>query len=412
MTQKSADYPGALAWLYETQNRGIKPGLDNMRRLLAALGWNGSKQRFLHVAGTNGKGSVCAMLDAICRAGGLRTGLFTSPHLVMFRERIRIGGEMIPEHEVTQGLTRMRELIEGWETPPTFFEITTALALDHFQKNDVDIVVLETGMGGRLDSTNVVIPLVSVITTIDLDHQKWLGPSLREIAAEKAGIIKPGVPVVAARQKPEVEEVLRAKAVQQQASLCFVNETLNNFPVALAGNCQKQNAALAVAALQGAEVGLEERSIRDGLREVIWPGRFQIVESANFKNTVVLDGAHNPAAAARLAQTWRESFGEERATVIVGILGDKDVAGICGALAPIADSFVATPVRNARTSSATEICAALPARNGTPARHLAEALEIADRGARRILVTGSLFLAGEALTQLGLAPNAPESSTQ
>ncbi|MFL6539832.1 MAG: bifunctional folylpolyglutamate synthase/dihydrofolate synthase, partial [Chthoniobacterales bacterium] len=190
------NYREALAWLYGTQLFGIKLGLDSIRRLVAELDVPAPEQRIIHVAGTNGKGSVCAMTDSILRAAGYRSGLFTSPHLVTFRERIQVNGEMISEDEVAAGLTTIRELIREWDPHPTFFEIVTALALRHFKRSACDVFVLETGMGGRLDATNVVTPVVSVITPIDYDHQKWLGHSLGEIAAEKAGIIKPGVPVV------------------------------------------------------------------------------------------------------------------------------------------------------------------------------------------------------------------------
>ncbi len=183
-------YEEALAWLFGTQRFGIKLGLENSRRLFAALGVLSPNERIIHVAGTNGKGSVCALLDSICRAAGYRTALFTSPHLVTFRERIQVNGELISEEEVARGLTKIRELVAGWDPHPTFFEITTGLALDYFRRREAEIIVLETGMGGRLDATNATQPVVSVLTPIDYDHQKWLGESLTEIAGEKAGIIK------------------------------------------------------------------------------------------------------------------------------------------------------------------------------------------------------------------------------
>ena len=196
----SYTYQETLRWLFSTQRFGIKLGLDNVRLLFAALDIPAPNEKIIHVAGTNGKGSTCALLDSISRAAGYRTGLFTSPHLVTFRERIRVNGEMISEEEVALGLTKIRELISAWNPHPTFFEIVTALALDHFRNRKVEIVVLETGMGGRLDATNATQPVVSVLTPVDLDHQKWLGNSLAEIAFEKAGIIKRHVPVVSARQ--------------------------------------------------------------------------------------------------------------------------------------------------------------------------------------------------------------------
>ena len=200
MPRPSPSYKEALTWLYGTQRFGIKLGLENIQRLLHALDVPAQEQRIIHVAGTNGKGSVCAMIDAICRAQGYRTGLFTSPHLVTYRERIRVDGEMITEEKVAEGLATIRRLISDWEPHPTFFEITTALALIHFKQCDCDVIALETGLGGRLDATNSVQPVVSVVTPIGYDHQSWLGSTLEEIAGEKAGIIKAHIPVVSAEQ--------------------------------------------------------------------------------------------------------------------------------------------------------------------------------------------------------------------
>src|SRR5262252_11099145 len=230
-------YKQALAWLYGLQRFGIKLGLENIRRLLDELGLGtarGSRVVFggspnnppkvIHVAGTNGKGSVCAIIDSICRAQGYRTGLFISPHLVTFRERIRINGEMISESAAAEGLTMIRNLTANWDPHPTFFEVTTSLALKHFGDAKIDIAVLETGLGGRLDATNAVQSDVSVITPIGLDHEKWLGRTLAEIAAEKAGIIKPGVPVVFAPQRPKAEQVIRARAAECGSPVQFVGE--------------------------------------------------------------------------------------------------------------------------------------------------------------------------------------------
>ena len=236
------NYQEALAWLYQTQRFGIKLGLENIQRLLSILQVPAMKQRIIHVAGTNGKGSVCAMIDAISRAEGYRTGLFTSPHLVTFRERIQVDGEMITEEKVAEGLTAIRQLIRAWDPHPTFFEITTALALVHFKERGCEVVALETGLGGRLDATNAVEPVVSVITPIGYDHQAWLGNSLEEIAGEKAGIIKARIPVVSAVQEPAAEKIIRARAADCDAPLQVIDESFTTSPVALAGAQQKQNA--------------------------------------------------------------------------------------------------------------------------------------------------------------------------
>ncbi|MEO6786850.1 MAG: Mur ligase family protein, partial [Chthoniobacteraceae bacterium] len=219
------NYREALGWLYGLQVHGIRLGLENIRRLCDALGIetvSDEKCRFIHVAGTNGKGSVCALIAAVCVAAKRRTGLYTSPHLVGFRERIRLGPNQIPEEHVAEGLTKIRDLIAEREHTPTFFEITTALALAWFQQQRAETVILETGLGGRLDATNVVTPAVSVITPIGFDHMQYLGDTLAAIAGEKAGIIKPGVPVVSAPQPPEVEAVLRVAAEAAGAPLKFI----------------------------------------------------------------------------------------------------------------------------------------------------------------------------------------------
>ena len=222
-------YKEALAWLYGLQRFGIKLGLENIERLLDELSRRNDLQtacpwKVIHVAGTNGKGSVCAMIDSICRAQGYRTGLFTSPHLVTFRERIRVNGEMISENAVINGLTTIRNLVARWEPHPTFFEVVTALALKHFANTGVEIVILETGLGGRLDATNAIQSDVSVITQIDFDHEKWLGKTIAEIAFEKAGIIKPGIPVISAAQRAEAEEVIRGRAAKCAAPVQFVTK--------------------------------------------------------------------------------------------------------------------------------------------------------------------------------------------
>ncbi len=207
--------------------------LDNTRALLTLLGNPERALRFLHVAGTNGKGSVCSFLDSLCRAHGLRTGLYTSPHLVEFGERIRVNGEMIPAEKVVDVLTLIRRETAEWLHPPTYFEIVTALGIRHFADEGCDIVILETGMGGRLDSTNAVTPLVSVITPVDFDHMRWLGDTLAAIAGEKAGIIKPGIPVVSGRQQAPAAEFLNATAKGKHAPIEFVNDPLEGYELGI-----------------------------------------------------------------------------------------------------------------------------------------------------------------------------------
>jgi dihydrofolate synthase/folylpolyglutamate synthase len=318
-------YREAVDWLYGLQLYGIKLGLENMRRLCAALevylgpplperfgseesaariqGFNRrSSDRdgapvFIHVAGTNGKGSVCAMLDAICRRSGIRCGLYTSPHLVTFRERIQLDGAMIPEEDVAAGLTRIHDLVKRWDQPPTFFEVTTALALEWFQDQHAHVVILETGLGGRLDATNVVTPAVSVLTPIGLDHQQVLGKTLTEIATEKCGIIKPGVPVVSAPQEADAAAVIMATADRLESDCDWVTEPWPE-QVGLPGEHQRWNAWLAVLALDAAAASHQFLSVRlnlivEALASVKWPG--PLSEGERWHRT------------RRCAQSWRRT---------------------------------------------------------------------------------------------------------
>ncbi|HST29311.1 MAG TPA: folylpolyglutamate synthase/dihydrofolate synthase family protein [Chthoniobacterales bacterium] len=412
-------YKEALAWLYSLQRFGIKLGLENIRRLIAELDVQPRNARVIHVAGTNGKGSVCAMIDSICRAGKYRTGLFISPHLVTFRERIRVHGEMISEEEVATGLTTIRDLVASWDPHPTFFEITTALALKHFAEAKTDVVILETGLGGRLDATNAVPSNVSVITPIALDHEKWLGDSIEKIASEKAGIIKPRTPVISAPQSAEAEKVIRDRATECEAPLQFVDQSYTESPIALRGEHQNLNAAIAIAAILAAKIhppspgsggtGVTDAAIVRGLANVEWPARFQCWD----KRTVI-DGAHNPAAAKILAQTWRELFGDKRATIILAVLSDKDLGGICEALAPIADSFLLPKIRTERAMDPDDLGKALTdlGHQSEIAASFGEAFAKARNHSEPILITGSLHFAGEALAHLQGQPAAFEECGQ
>jgi len=417
------NYREALAWLYATQRFGIKLGLENIERLLVALPGSSDFQiaaggseaaascKVIHVAGTNGKGSVCAMIEAIVRAANYRTGLFTSPHLISFRERVGVNGQMISEDDVAGGLTEIRELIGSWDPHPTFFEVATALALQHFQKTRCEIVVLETGMGGRLDATNAVQSSVSVITPIDFDHEKWLGHSIAEIAKEKAGIIKPRIPVVSASQRPEAEAIIRQRAEECDAPLQFVNDPWTKTKIGLCGEHQKKNAALAIAALQAADIQVSDDATARGLSSVEWPARFQI-----WNERIVIDGAHNPAGAGILAQTWREEFGNERAAILLAILRDKNAAEIVQTFASIATRFVLPQIRSARAMPPNELAkvvsAITPSLPYSTAPSVAEAISAAQRTGERILITGSLHFAGEALAFLRGESSALEECAQ
>ena len=398
------NYREALAWLYGTQTFGIKLGLENTRRLMAAAGNPQERLKFIHVAGTNGKGSVCAMLDAVLREGGVHCGLFTSPHLIEFRERIRFDGVDIPEEEAAKGLTLLREATAGWEHQPTFFEIAAALAAWWFDRAGAEIVVWETGMGGRLDATNVVTPLVSVITPIGLDHQKWLGSTIAEIAGEKAGIIKSGVPVVCAPQKEEALSVIKSKAKSQNSSFLEVTSPYAG-PVGLPGVHQQWNAAVALAALDAANLIPDGSARARGLAAVRWPARFQRIG-----DNLVIDGAHNVPAAEALVATWREAFGQRKAKLVFGALRDKNPADLLSVMRTIADEIVLVPVNSDRAAPVGDLRAAAERCGFTGIREGRLADVVRTDAPQPTLVAGSLFLAGEALALLESAPRPARSS--
>lgn len=386
----------SLAWLYGAQTFGIKLGLENTRRLLAAAGDPQHRLRFIHVAGTNGKGSVCAMAHAMLSAAGIRAGLYTSPHLVDFRERIRVGGEMIPEEGVAEGLSLLRDAADAGGIAPTFFELATVLAAWWCERAGAEVVAWETGMGGRLDATNAVCPAVSVITPIGMDHQEHLGDSLARIAAEKAGILKRGVPAVSAPQVPEARAALDRAAAECRAHLEYIDGSYSG-ALGLRGAHQRANAALACAALDAAGLVPDAGARARGLASVAWPGRFHIA------GDVVIDGAHNVHAAEVLVRAWREEFCESGAKLVFGALADKNPESVMRVLRDIADEVWLVSVRNPRAASVAQLSEA--ARSVGFARvhgadDLAGAIASARSSGGPVLVAGSLFLAGEALALL------------
>ncbi len=391
----------ALEWLYGTQLFGIKLGLETTRKLLGVLGLPGPGQKFFHVAGTNGKGSVCAFLHSLLNAAGVNAGLFTSPHLVHFRERIRDSERMISAGEMVKALESIRKISDPWSPHPTFFEITFALGMDWFRKRKREWIVLETGMGGRLDATNSVTPQVCVITSIGLDHQSSLGSTLAQIAAEKAGIIKPGVPVITLKQTPEVMQVLSAVARERGAPLSIITTPMRGHKISLAGQHQLWNAALAAAAFKTAGFNSTDAILRKGLGEAEWPARFQRLN----EERLIIDGAHNPAAAETLTRTWIQMYPGEKASVVFGGVSDKDLRGVMHALQPIVTRWHFTAFNSPRAMKPEELQTTMAQLFGSQIEtHVhtnpQTAITAAQRDPERVLVTGSLYLAGETLAFL------------
>jgi dihydrofolate synthase/folylpolyglutamate synthase len=409
-------YSQAIEFLYSLRLFGAKLGLENTLRLAALAGNPQHGLRFIHVAGTNGKGSTCAFLESIYRSTGLRVGLFTSPHLVTFRERFQVNLECATEAEVAELVREMQPLLAQFDPAhhPTFFEVVTVMALQHFSRNKCDLVIWETGMGGRLDATNIVTPLASLITNVQWDHEQWLGYSLGKIAGEKAGIIKHGCPVITAAHDPEPLEIIRRIARDRAAPLRVVTAAdLSRPPLAdtspgLAGLHQRMNAALAVACVETLlpQLPVTDAQLRRGLAETRWPGRLQLVPQAE-GGKILLDGAHNPAGAAILALSLPEFFPGKKPILILGMLKDKNCAAMCDVLAPAVRQIFLVPVQSDRSAPAAELHAMLSVKHPlmpvTICASLAAALQ-ATIGEESIVVAGSLYLVGEAMEYLKLLP--------
>jgi dihydrofolate synthase/folylpolyglutamate synthase len=402
-------YPEAIESLLDLTLFGSKLGLDNPRRLAELAGSPHERLRFIHVAGTNGKGSVCAMLESIYREAGFRTGLFTSPHLVSFRERMQVNRELIPEETLARLTARLRDKAADFPEgrKPTFFEMATVMALCHFAEQSCDIVLWETGMGGRLDATNIVTPLASVITNIGLDHTSWLGETHAAIAAEKAGIIKPNLPVLTSTRHPEALAAIRTEAARQDAELTELGQVENTIDLPLPGRHQQTNAALSKAVVERLqnELPVPPEAVRDGLAKVHWPGRLQIVRRGT--QTVLLDGAHNAEGAAMLRRTIAETFAAESPVLILGMVSEKDGAGFCAEMAPLARRIILSPVDSGNSTEPVEFEAPCQAANPAASVEVTESLgQALDRCAAElfVVITGSFYLVGEAMKQLGLAP--------
>jgi dihydrofolate synthase/folylpolyglutamate synthase len=414
-------YSTAVAYLYRLQKHGIKLGLTTMTVMMSRLGMPQTRYRTLHIAGTNGKGSTAAMAAAVLQAAGYRVGLYTSPHLVEFRERIRVNGEMIAELQVAQ-LTEQLQVLCQPDLSPTFFEYTTAMAFQHFADSEVDVAVLEVGLGGRFDATNVVAPMACAITTISLDHQEYLGTTRSSIAFEKAGIIKPEVPVVVGRLDDDAWETIEQVARERQAPMFRLDKDFrtegktpqrfsyrglgvqyDGLTCALEGRHQLDNAACALALLgaaapQGITVAAE--AVRTGLRAVNWAGRLEVVDR---RPTILLDGAHNPAAVKALADYLAcgdRSYRSHPIVLVLGMMRDKDHRGFFEPLKGLVDEVVLTQADLPRAATALELQASLedllprPHVVPSPGDAMALAKQLATPDGL-VCVTGSLMLVGE-----------------
>ncbi len=414
-------YDEAIQFLYDLQMFGAKLGLENTLKLAELAGNPQNKLRFIHVAGTNGKGSTCAMLESIYRAAGLRVGLFTSPHLVAFGERIQVNRRPIGQADIARLAEELKSLFAQFpgEGRPTFFEVVTVMALRYFAEQKCDLVIWETGLGGRLDATNIVTPLASVITNIQFDHQAWLGDTLARIAGEKAGIIKPRVPVITAVDDPGAFRILFEAARRNESPFSLITwaqaeyRPLQGLALPLLGEHQRLNAAVAAHVVKALrqEIPVSDETIRAGLLNVRWPGRLQLVERLGGQR-LLLDGAHNIGGAESLRTALKTYFPAQSPTLLLGILRDKDCGTICEILAPLAGRILLVPVNSQRTASAQELAAFCRAANATAEIHEADSLKKALDLARSepfVVIAGSLYLIGEAMDLLKLSPGNPDN---
>lgn len=416
---KKPDYDTCIETLFSLGRFGIKPGLEIIRHLLKELGNPQKEFRSIHIAGTNGKGSTAAGIASILQASEIKTGLFTSPHLIRFNERIRIGDTQITDEEVVELYIRVKKADTG-ERPATFFEYATAMAFCYFADKKVEYAVIEAGMGGRLDSTNIITPCASIITNVSMDHESFLGSNIRQIAYDKSGIIKTGVPLITGSKNPEVLEIFETETRKnnsklfilgrdfnftkdQRASLEFIGiqkNAIDGLEINLSGDHQIENMALSIAACRMLkEPRINDSSIKKGASNVLWPGR---LEHINKNPDIILDGAHNPDAAEKLSKHLQEYHNGNKICLIIGMMKDKDQSETLKFFSEIASRVIATESKSPRAEKAENIDAIFKKEFGVPSipiPDIGEAIEYAVNSAtidEMICITGSLYIVGEA----------------
>lgn len=416
-------YKETVSWLYSLQELGVKFGLSKTLNLLKAFGDPHLGQRYIHIAGTNGKGSVGAMLESILMKAGLKVGFYSSPHLVNFTERFRINREFIKKDQTASLIRGLKGVVSQKEVP-TFFELTTAMALIYFFRNNIDVGIVEVGMGGRLDATNVITPMVSIITNIGLEHQEFLGDSIIDIAREKGGIIKDGIDLVTAVNQPPVINLFDSLCKKKRALFWRVGHNIHyrrsssglldyyglrtrykDLRLGLKGRFQYRNAALALLALEilkGKGLTVSDEAIRLGLADLMWPGRLERVSS---DPTIILDGAHNPSAMRSLAYSIGRDFDFDQLILVLGVMEDKDISSILKEILPLANRVIYTRPTYYRAADPQYLMDMAKGfgRAGEAHFSIPEAVDRARTLAEKrdlILITGSLFTVGEVKSYL------------
>jgi dihydrofolate synthase / folylpolyglutamate synthase len=420
------DFEETVDWLYGFQKFGIKLGLERINHIARELGDPQKKYKLIHVGGTNGKGSVCKFLESVLSSSGYNVGVYTSPHLQHISERIVVGNNRITDGELILLVNKIKPIVDGMlekENAPTFFEVFTALAFQYFSDKNVDFAVIEVGLGGRYDATNIVDPAISIITNVSLEHQNILGKNIEDIAFEKAGIIKNNVPVITASKNSAlkiIEEIAKEKNAPistigkknwKRLNSCIDNQEflikgfLKDYPVrtSMMGRHQGENITLALAAIEKLQMNgtyITDTSIIEGIEKTVNPGRMEIV---SYDPLVLLDGAHNKAGMQTLVDTLKNDFEYDRLIVVLGILSDKDIRSMLSMITPFTAFFVITKSNNARACDPNELkkmIEKLGYKNEVVVKErILDALEYSKSIAKKedlICVTGSLFTVGEA----------------
>ena len=413
-------YEEALEYIHGVSNFFCKPGLERIGELCSRLGNPQKQLKIIHVTGTNGKGSVCSMLSSVLTKAGYRVGLYTSPYVRRFNERIRINGESIPDEKLAELTEYVKTVADGMEDSPTEFELITAIGFEHFRRERCDVVVLEVGMGGRLDATNIIdSSLLSIITGISVDHVAFLGDTVEKIAGEKSGIIKPHCPILYGKTDKSAEDIILNEAEKKQAivyksdysslSVCKISlegttfnyKSRDNINIRLLGEYQPKNASLVLDAIDILRTsGLEicEKDVLQGLYEASWPARFEII---NQSPRIIFDGAHNLQGIEAAVKSIKLYFPDQRVIVITGVLRDKDYRKISDRISEIADSVYTITPSNPRALTAEEYASIynLNGVNALPCSSVADALSLAigeanDSG-KTIFCLGSLYTYSE-----------------
>lgn len=418
-------YDEAIKYIHSVSNFFCKPGLNRIRELCLGLNNPQSKLRFIHVTGTNGKGSTCSMLSSVLTCAGYRVGLYTSPYVREFNERMRVNGESISNDTLARLTEKVKAVAEKMADSPTEFELITAIAFEYFNEEKCDVVILEVGMGGRLDATNIISsPLLSVITGIAIDHTAFLGSTVEEIASEKAGIIKEKSVVLYGVDDPVAETIISEECARKQSMLCktdyseleIVSQDLSgtlfnyrgrqNVRISLLGSYQPRNAAIVLDAidnLSGIGLRVSEDDVRRGLACAKWPARFEIIGS---DPTVIFDGAHNPHGISAAVESIKQYFGNKKVVVVSGVLRDKDYRAIAKSLAEVASTVYTITPDNPRALSAGEYADVIKSFGANAIRcdSIGEAIKCGKNAAQELdtalFCLGSLYTYCEVIEQI------------